>query len=167
MTRIVCDASVVLAWIQGEDVPTWASDLWDAIAQGSMEVVVPGLFWFEVGNALSRRTDLTDEQALEGLVRVQALGITTLESDPALHLRSLQLARAHGLSTYDALYLALADALDVSLATLDDRLAAAASSEARHYPPESRHAVREQPARYAVDSMSLAALGARLAELRG
>jgi predicted nucleic acid-binding protein len=167
LTRIVCDASVALAWVQGDSGPAWLAELRDGITECSVEVAVPGLFWLEVGNALSRRADLSDEQALEGLVRLQALGLETLDSDQALHLRAVQLARAHALTTYDALYLALADALDAPLATLDGRLATAAATMARRFPPETRRAVRERPARDASDGTSLAALGARLAELRG
>ena len=167
MTQVVCDASVALAWIQGETGPPWLSELRDGIADGSVEVVVPELFWLEVGNALSRRADLSDEQALEGLIRLQALGFTTLEPDQALRLRAVQLARAHDLTTYDALYLALAASIDVRLATLDRRLAGAAAREGREHPPGRRRAVRERPVAYEMDQVSLAALGARLAELRG
>jgi predicted nucleic acid-binding protein len=165
--RVVCDAAVALAWLQDEEVPSWASDLWANVTDGSVEVVVPCPFWLEVGNTLSRRSDLADEQALEGLLRLQALGFATLEADQALQLRALQLARAHDLTTYDALYLALADSIDVPLATLDTRLAAAALSERRAYAADPARGVREATVRYATDSGSLSALGARLAELRG
>ena len=166
MTRVVCDASVALAWIQGETGPPWLAEVRDGIVDGSIEVVVPGLFWLEVGNALSRRADLSDEQALEGLIRLQAFGFATLEPDQALHLRSVQLARTHDLTTFDALYLALAASIDVRLATLDRRLAAAAAREGREHPPVRRRAVRERPVAYEIDQRSLATLGARLAELR-
>jgi predicted nucleic acid-binding protein len=164
--RVVCDASVAVAWIQGEDVPGWTSELWAAFADERVELCIPSLFWIEVGNTLSRRTDLSDEQALEGLLRLQALGFTTLELDQALQLRALQLARAHGLTTYDALYLALADSLDALLATLEVELSTEAARIGRAYPSGRRRAVRERPAPYAADRTSLAALGARLAELR-
>ena len=164
--RVVCDASVALAWIEGEEVPAWASGLWAAFADERVEICIPSLFWLEVGNTLSRRMDLSDEQALEGLLRLQSLGFTTLELDQALQLRALQLARARGLTTYDALYLALADSLDALLATLDLELSTEAARIGRAYPPGRRRAIRERPASYAADRASLAALGARLAELR-
>ena len=164
--RLVCDASIGLAWLQGEDVPAWVSQLWEGFREAVVEVVVPSLFWLEVGNALSRRADLTDERALEGLLRLQALGFTTLDADQALLLRALQLARLHDLTTYDALYLALADAIHAPVATLDRALARAATRAGRSHPHTSRHRVSEDRARYAPDPVSLAALGARLAELR-
>ena len=59
--RLVFDASIALAWLQGEEMPQSVSDLWASVKDGSVEIVVPSLFWLEVGNTLSRRTELADE----------------------------------------------------------------------------------------------------------
>ena len=62
----------------------------------------------------------------------------------------------------------LADSLDVSLATNDVRLAAAAATEGRAYGSDRPRRAGERQSKYATatDPHSLAALGARLAELR-
>jgi len=97
---------------------------------------------------------------MAGRIRLEGLGIETVEIDTPPRLRALQFARQTRLTMYDATYLALAMTTDTGLASLDDRLAAASSSR-----------VSEQSAPYgsriAADAASLASLGAALAVLRG
>ena len=98
-----------------------------------MDVKVPTFFWLEIGNRLIRLLDVAGEQVLEGIVRLEALGLRTIEMDRSLRLLAIHLAQRFRLSTYDALYLALADTSDLPLATLDGRLATAAASLGRRY----------------------------------
>ena len=90
--------------------------------------------------------------------------------DRSLRLLAIHLAQRFRLSTYDALYLALADTSDLPLATLDRRLGAAAAALGRRYGDAPGSAIGETPVSYGTDHvadpMSLAALGAYLAELR-
>jgi predicted nucleic acid-binding protein len=171
---VICDASVALGWLLEEVVPAWAMRLRERVASGRVEIRVPTLFWLEIGNRLMRRLDVPDAEILEGYVRLEALGLETIEMDRSVRLMAVHLARQHGLSTYDAVYLALATTADLPLATLDGRLADAAAATGRRYGDlpavrESR-GTRETPVRYGTDRpadrVSLAALGAYLAELR-
>ena len=167
---IVFDASAALAWLLDESAPAWATALWESVMRGRVDVKVPDLFWLEIGNRYVRRRDLADEQVLEGILRLEALGFQTIEMDRSLRLMAIHLARRFGLSTYDALYLALADMSDLPLATLDRRLGAAAATIGRRYGDAPGPAIGETPASYGTDRvadpMSLATLGAYLAELR-
>jgi predicted nucleic acid-binding protein len=174
-SRVVIDASVALAWLLDEQRPDWLDDLRDDLADGRVELSAPSLFWLEVGNALARRTDLADEQAVEGLLRLEGLGISTIELDRPLRLVALTIARQHALTTYDAVYLALASSLPARLATLDARLAGAAAGLGLAYRQDAPRSMREPSAAYAgpgagrsaiPDTRSLATLGAHLAELR-
>jgi predicted nucleic acid-binding protein len=167
---VVCDASVALAWLVDESAPAWATTLWESVLHGRVDVKVPDLFWLEIGNRYVRRRDLAVEQVLEGVLRLEALGFQTVDTDRSLRSMAIHHARRFGLSTYDALYLALADTSDLPLATLDGRLGGAAAALGRRYGDDPGSAIGETSASYGTDRvadpMSLAALGAYLAELR-
>lgn len=107
---------------------------------------MPALFWLEVGNVLVRRAELADEQVLEGLIHLEELAFLTIEIDRPLRWRAVESARRFGLTTYDALYLALADASGAQLATLDRRLGAAASAMGCRYGEDGRPSIGETAA---------------------
>jgi predicted nucleic acid-binding protein len=167
---VVCDASVALAWLLDESAPAWATTLWESVLHGRVDVKVPDLFWLEIGNRCVRRRDLAVEQVLEGALRLEALGFQTVATDRSLRLMAIHHARRFGLSTYDALYLALADTADLPLATLDRRLGGAAAVLGRRYGGDPDSSIDEGSVSYGTDRdadpMSLAVLGAYLAGLR-
>lgn len=167
--RVVLDASVALARLLGERTPDWVGELWSGVRDGHVELLVPTFFWLETGNALSRLRTIADEQVLEGLIRLEGLGIRSVEVDASLWLRAAALARAHRLTTYDAAYLSLAESTGAPLATLDEHLGAVADGLGIRHPGAMPRRILDEPARYASrepDPTSLAALGRRLAELR-
>lgn len=98
----VLDCSLTVAWFFEDEMNRYAQAVEDSLAAAA---VVPGLWPLEVANAL--------------LVR---------ERRCRAWQHSLHLARSHRLSVYDAAYLELALRQGLPLATLDDRLAAAATS---------------------------------------
>lgn len=99
----VLDCSLTVAWFFEDVMNRYAQAVEDSLAAAA--AVVPGLWPLEVANAL-----------LVGERRSRAWQ------------HSLHLARSHRLSVYDAAYLELALRQGLPLATLDDRLAAAATS---------------------------------------
>ena len=167
---VVCDSSVALAWLKSEPVPGWVDEFWAAAEQGRLDLRVPTLFWLEVGNFVVRQVHLTDDQALEGIIRLEWLALVTVEMDRPLRALAIQLARRYRLSAYDAMYLALAQTSHARLATLDERLGAAAHAMGRRYGPDLGSVIKEAPASYGndrpPDPISLAAIGTYLAELR-
>ena len=139
------------------------------VGRGAVRLTVLSLFWLEVGNTLARDSDLSVDQAKEGLMRLEGLAIETVEIDTPLRLRALLLARQTGLTMYDATYLGLAASNGTELATLDDRLAAASSSHglpSHQTGPQVSERRAPHRRRIAADTASLAALGATLADLR-
>ena len=73
-----------------------------------------------------RRREISPHEANAALVNLHSQSIEYDAShDPATGLRTFSLARAHGLSGYDAEYLELAIRLGAELGTLDGELAAA------------------------------------------
>ncbi len=75
-----------------------------------------------------RRTRISFEQ-MEGFLSIlKKLPIDAAQRTPSEILELPRFARAHGLTNYDAAYLALAVRFAVPLATMDAKLRAAAAS---------------------------------------
>ena len=128
---VVIDASMALAWLFERQQP---SDIERAnrllVACGEASWWIPGLWHLEVSNALlvaERRSVLPQTDSDGFLARLSSLPFFT-DSDPVADRRSriLALARSHGLSSYDATYLELAQRLGAAIASFDRQLNQAA-----------------------------------------
>lgn len=122
----VADASMAAAWL----LPDEASAMAEEILQGVDDIHVPTLFWFEVRSLLGmaeRRQRIGAGDALAYLSRLRNLPFR--DGGVCSDVACFALMQRHSLSSYDAAYLALALELAVPLATLDQKLAAAASKE--------------------------------------
>ncbi len=168
MRNAIIDASVIIARLMAEPRPSWVDALIaDAVASRTT-LAAPSLLWLEVGNRLARASEITDERAVEGMLQMDALGIVSVDVGPPLRLRALQLARDHGLTVYDATYLAVAEATKAPLFTLDQPLERASvaiglgreGGIGRISEPDARYDATDP------DLTSLAAIGAALAEMR-
>jgi predicted nucleic acid-binding protein len=130
----VLDASIATAWALPDE-----NDQLATAAIRALDVdpaAVPALFWFEIRNALvinERRGRLTISESLDFLSEVDRLPIRA-DREPDSD-RVLDLARRYRLTVYDAAYLELAQRLSLPLATLDQRLAAAASEAIPSFEP--------------------------------
>ncbi|MFA5915638.1 MAG: type II toxin-antitoxin system VapC family toxin [Burkholderiales bacterium] len=123
----VLDCSVALAWVLPDEGSAYADGLLDRlVAEGA---VVPPVWPLEVGNVLltalrQRRIRQNElEPIIERLARLP-IEIDIGATDHAL-AAVLVLAGQHGLTTYDASYLDLAQRRKLPLATLDKQLRAA------------------------------------------
>ncbi|MDQ3493713.1 MAG: type II toxin-antitoxin system VapC family toxin [Chloroflexota bacterium] len=121
--RVVIDASVALARLLEERSTPTSQALLRAWTEAGNDLLVPSHFWLEVSNVLMRRRHWTAAQTVEGLMALDKLGITTIESDRTSLLLALDPMERRGLTAYDALYLALAQSMNARLGTLDRRLA--------------------------------------------
>jgi predicted nucleic acid-binding protein len=137
-TWFVLDCSVVFAWFFGDESNSYA----DAVAKGlaTSSAIVPAIWPLEVANTLvvgERRNRCTAAQATAFLSRLGNLPIDVDDqSAQAAWLTTLPIARSQKLSAYDAAYLELAVREGVAIATLDERLQAAAVALgiSRHVP---------------------------------
>jgi predicted nucleic acid-binding protein len=135
--EFVLDASFTLHWCF-EDEATPASDAVLTRLQNQTDSAwVPGIWPHELLNGLGK--GITRKRPRDGRERqkafslwqeIRALPIRVIEVpvDDAL----LDLALHHNLAVYDASYLSLAVSRGLSLATSDDKLAAAAQSVGIH-----------------------------------
>ena len=128
MKAPVLDSSVTMAWVLRDEQSAQADAALEQVAE--IGGIAPALWWVEVRNVLviaERRGRLTQEDTAAA---VQAIDALCIHLDHAPDNASLlQLARTHGLSAYDALYLELAIRQQRPLATLDRKLSAAAQAE--------------------------------------
>jgi predicted nucleic acid-binding protein len=124
----VLDASLALAWCFPDEVSDYSEQI--LVLLQSAEAFVPAIWPVEVANALllgERRQRLLSDQTAVFIDCLLSLPISLRHDDLAHSLVAIRaLARAYGLSTYDASYLDLAVELGVPLATLDVRLRDAA-----------------------------------------
>ncbi len=120
----VLDCSVTMAWLFSDE----ATEATDRLRESLVETraFVPSLWPVEVGNVLLVATRRSRIHASEWPQIRASLSALPIEVDPVSMSRtwgaSLELAHAHSLSVYDAMYLELAVRLRLPLVTLDRAL---------------------------------------------
>ncbi|MEQ1930925.1 MAG: type II toxin-antitoxin system VapC family toxin [Parvularculaceae bacterium] len=125
---IVIDASIAAAFV----LPDEQSDIADKALRYLISDVgfVPSLFWHEIRGLLvasERRRRISADEIAVFLVQLRSLAVH--DSGAGDDHEVLRLSRAHGLTAYDAAYLALALWERAPLATTDKNLRAAAARE--------------------------------------
>jgi predicted nucleic acid-binding protein len=167
LAPVVIDASigVALAWEEpaSREIGARISEL----RSEGHRLLIPSVFWLEVLNVLGRRYRAGPPELLEALVELEVVGLETVELDRPMLLLALDAVVRHGLTAYDAAYLAVADAADARLLTTDTKLATAAGRRAWLVP--GRRRIREAIGRYRPASADWAAwpgAAAYLQELR-
>jgi len=134
--KIVIDSSVLVKWFKrrGENLLTEARDLLREVENHSIEVHVPALLLYEVGNILLIKTSLHTDALDKTLEHLEELPL--IIAPPAIPLlkQAARLGRELDLTFYDASFLALAVELNCPLITADRRL-----FERTHKLPRVRH----------------------------
>lgn len=121
MSDFVLDASMTMAWHFADEESSRSL----AVERRTDEdrVIVPGHWFVEIANGLisgERRKRATLAESVEFVRYLAALDVEVDETMPELvWTRVLPLARAHGLTVYDALYLELAERRGLPLASFD------------------------------------------------
>ena len=121
------DASVLLKWVlPGEDEQDTdeALALRDEAVAGSLDLVVPQLWIYEVGNTLARRFP---DDAGELLATLADFGLTEARLDARWRSRAVSLSVTYGVAFYDAAYHAVALGLGGVFVTADERYVRRAS----------------------------------------
>ena len=117
-----------MAWLFGEEPLDAVHAIFERVVDEG--AVVPGIWRLEVGNVLTQSMRRKKFSAQFRQRALEDLGCLLIEIDPETqdHAWSacLRLADLHNLTTYDASYLELAQRRRLPLATLDQKLAAAA-----------------------------------------
>jgi predicted nucleic acid-binding protein len=136
MTAYVLDASVAAKWFLpsgGETLVAESLQVLDGYANGEIALLVPDLFWPELGNIAWKavRSGRMSRESAEEAVRTFAEG--ALPTAPSLPLLgdALAIAVTFGRTVYDSIYIALSIATGRPLLTADERLA---NAVAPHFP---------------------------------
>jgi len=130
VSDFVLDASVALQWFLDDELDRKYS-LGILASLSERRATVPVLWFYEVGNGLVmayRRKRITLEQIDGFLMRLKTLPIEAAQEVPAEILELPSLALSHGLTSYDAAYLATASRLNLPLATSDRDLRRSATA---------------------------------------
>ncbi len=121
------DASVLLKWVlpgdDEQDTDVALALRAEAVA-GTLDLVVPQLWIYEVGNTLARRFP---DDADELLASLADFGLTEARLDARWRTRAVSLSVTYGVAFYDAAYHAVALGLGGVFVTADERYVRRAS----------------------------------------
>ena len=123
MNTYVVDASVILKWVLGSEREAdhgKAQGLLNAWAKGRIELSAPLLWQYEVGDFLGREIP---EEAAEKMALLLDLKITSAELNESMFRECFAWMNKHGVTFYDASYLALAQETQGTLVTADKKFA--------------------------------------------
>ena len=127
-TAIVIDASMAMSWCFLDEATPATRKLFDGMVEAS--AVVPAWWYIEITNVLylaekSRR--IPAHRVVEFIATIDDLRVEIDHEGPQRAFSHiLPLCRAHGLTSYDAIYLDLAQLRKLPLGTLDEPLRKAA-----------------------------------------
>ena len=123
--KYVLDASVGLKWVLPEADSDKAIRLQEAFENKLHELVAPDTFPIEVAHALTRAERRRLIQPPEAMRRFQQVARTLplLRHYLTLLPRAIELSSSERVSTYDCLYIALAEAEKCKVISADQRLA--------------------------------------------
>jgi len=127
LNYLVLDASTALGWMIDAPAPLVSLRALHLLQSGTI-AVVPDLWYYEVSNALimvERRGRATAQLVSAHLNDIERLA-AFLDVSPTTPSVLVAAARQSGLTAYDAAYFELALRRNLPLATLDDKLRAAA-----------------------------------------
>lgn len=131
MSRVVLDASVVVALYVDEQSSEDAHRAMVAAKNAKAELLAPELLIIEVANALWKAVSsdrLGHQDAVSALADLSRLEALSLQSISSLVADAFELALQHELTAYDATYAALARSVDGVLISGDRQLVECAQS---------------------------------------
>ena len=122
--KIVVDTSVLIKWFKthDENLLKEARALLKEVETRPLEVHVPALLLYEVGNILLLKTRLGPVALDDAIERLATLPFTVAPPAIPLLKRAARLGRELALTFYDASFLALAVELDCPYITADRRV---------------------------------------------
>ena len=134
--EFVMDASFAIPWIFRDEVSPLSDEAWHRLIAKTATAHVPALWAMEMVNVTLRgphgekpKPSAKDTEEFFHILRKLPLRVHHQGCDVFMD-RALPLVRKHGLTIYDSVYLHLALATGLPLATLDKRMRKAAKAEA-------------------------------------
>ena len=129
MTCFVVDCSITMAWHFEDEKNSYADKVLGIL--GISEALAPAVWTLEVSNVLlvgEKRGRTTSAKSRRFVALIRSLPIRVVGHSPAqVFDEVLGLARDQNLTSYDAAYLDLARRLEMPIASIDRRIAGAAT----------------------------------------
>jgi predicted nucleic acid-binding protein len=123
--RLVLDTSVLVKWFktEGEELLNEAHALLMRIMDRHLEVHVPALLYYEIGNVLLQKSELEAGEVDRALHDVERLPLIAVPPVSTLLLGAGRMGREFRLTFYDASFVVLAAQLECRFVTADRLLA--------------------------------------------
>ncbi len=118
----VIDSSFLLAYLLPDETETKVQDFFKQLKSKNIRLVAPQLLLFEIFNGLQTAVIRKRISAVLAKKLGEKLLLLPIEFTEIDFMETLQLARKHKLTFYDASYLYLSKSLHATLLTLDDKL---------------------------------------------
>ena len=128
MKLVVPDVSVLLKWVLPEEGEPWVGEalrLRDDFETGRADLLVPSLWYYEAGNVLALHYA---ESAADRFAVLVGLRLSIAEPNEMWRVKTLDLAKTHGVTFYDASYHALAILHNGVFVTSDEKYLRKASA---------------------------------------
>jgi len=125
MKLCVLDSSVVFKWYRqpgDEHYVSEAVTILENHLNGEIEIHVPDLLVYELGNILIFKENISSESAIQILENTFLLEIIIHPPSSVLMESAYQLAKKYAVTFYDASFLALSQLLDSPFVTADKKL---------------------------------------------
>jgi len=121
-TQLVVDSSVAVKWFdEREENAAVALRLLEVFVDGAIEVIIPDLLFYEVGNVLLKKWPHDPYKVQKGLERLWHLPWLLFPLRDSLLTRTAEIAEQCGITFYDALFLVTAESSDIDLITADEK----------------------------------------------
>jgi len=121
MSTYVLDASIILKWVLPKNIAPLqeqALSIREVLVEGTINIIVPSLWRYEVGNTLGR---LIPDSASELLTLCSDIGIKEADESPERDKKTHDIMTQWHVSFYDASYHALAIVNDIVFITADEK----------------------------------------------
>jgi len=119
---MILDASVIVKWFTREEKREEALRYREMFINDKIEIVVPDLILYEIGNALRYNPSFNDEDVRLAVRSLIDLGINIIIPTTEILDMAINLAFKYDTTLYDSVYLALAEILNDTLVTADKNL---------------------------------------------
>lgn len=119
---IVLDASVALKWYVQEEDTDKALEILHAHVQENLELNFPDLVFYEIANAVRYSPSKNPKDIEDILKSFGALRVNVVIPTVDMLAEAGSIAFRHGISVYDAIYVALANELGCEFVTADEKL---------------------------------------------
>ena len=127
--KIVLDASVIVKWFNVEEYSEVALEIKRLYVEGLIDIVAPELLFYEVGNALKYNPNFGEKDVKRALKALEDMQIELKALRGELISETIKVAFRHGLTLYDASYVALANLSNTICYTVDEEVIERISKE--------------------------------------